>query len=278
MRVQLIAQPRRRLELERLAGLLHALLQPLHELAVAPEQEQPHVGDLIRICVAIDVVHARPGAAIDLVLQARSRAVAEHEVRARAQLEVPIDDAQRLPSRSRRVIRAEVPRAVVTHVAHELEPGPRRLGIELEHEIVGVVAQLHVEARAVLLDEVVLEQQRFLHVAHDDRLDVADELREQRHEHARVGAVEVLAHAVLQDRGLADVDHLAMAIAHDVHAGLAGQSLEHVGELVVVVDARRPALGHRALARAATRRGARRLRRALGRRRSFLPASHSWRC
>src|SRR5436190_2216389 len=83
-----------------------------------------------------------------------SRAGLEHVVRAGAQLEVAIQDAQRLARRCRRVIRPEVVRLVVADVAHDLDAREyaafrgvlaRELRIlEPEHEVLLVVAQLDV--------------------------------------------------------------------------------------------------------------------------------------
>jgi hypothetical protein len=68
----------------------------------------------------------------------------------------------------------------------------------------------------MLLDEVVLEEQRLLGVVGDDGLDVADELGEQRNEQARVLTAEVLAHASAQASSLAHVHDLAVTVAHEV--------------------------------------------------------------
>jgi hypothetical protein len=73
--------------------------------------------------------------------------------------------------------------------------------------------------------QLVLEQQRFLLTADDDRLERAEQPIEQRHERARVGRarVEIAAHPVREVDGLADVDDAARSILHQVHAGLVRQ-------------------------------------------------------
>jgi hypothetical protein len=102
------------------------------------------------------------------------------------------------------------------------------LGIEAQHQVVLVVAQVDVEARLMLLDQRVLEQQRLFLVRGDDRLDVGHDPVEQRHEVAVVARrrLEVLPHAVAQHAGLADVDRLAAAVLHDVDARRRRQPLE----------------------------------------------------
>ena len=59
-------------------------------------------------------------------------------------------------------------------------------------EVLLVVAQADVEGRAVLLDQLVLEQQRFLHVGRDDDLDDGGALDEGRNPDPPVAAGDVL--------------------------------------------------------------------------------------
>jgi hypothetical protein len=87
-----------------------------------------------------------------------------------------------------------------------------------------VVAQSDVEARAVLLDEVLLGQQR-LGLGGDehelDRLDRVDHLVGA----ARDRIAEVAGDALLDRLGLADVDDLALVVAEQVDARAVGQRL-----------------------------------------------------
>ncbi len=87
-----------------------------------------------------------------------------------------------------------------------------------------VVAQHHVESRAVLLDQVVLEHQRFDFGARDRDLDARDRA------HHRVGLAVVRAatlkiarDAAAQVARLAHVDHVAARVEHAVDAGLVRQ-------------------------------------------------------
>ena len=86
-----------------------------------------------------------------------------------------------------------------------------------------VVAQHHVEARLVSLDEVVLEQQRLGVGVGDGDFDGAD-LRHQRlHLGVDVAGGEVGADPVPEIARLADVQQLLPRAEHAVHAGAARQ-------------------------------------------------------
>ena len=111
-------------ELEVLARRLRACMRPrkpLDELVGLAGEEHPHVADLLGVRLGRHGHRARARAALDLVLQARPAAGLEHVIGAGAQLEVAVERAQRLAARGRRVIGAEVVRAVVADVAHDLE-------------------------------------------------------------------------------------------------------------------------------------------------------------
>ena len=85
-----------------------------------------------------------------------------------------------------------------------------------------VVAQSDVEPRLVLLDEVLLGEQRLGLVVDDQRLDLVDQVQQTlAPTSARIGEMR---RDPLADRDrLADVDHLAAPVAKQVHAGLVGQ-------------------------------------------------------
>src|SRR5438445_641520 len=96
-----------------------------------------------------------------------------------------------------------------------------------------VVGEADVEAGLVLLDEVVLEQQRLSLVGDDDRLKVGD-LAHQRGvlgARVRVGA-EVARHARSQALRLADIEDLARGALPEIHAGLVGEGFELAADQV----------------------------------------------
>ena len=81
--------------------------------------------------------------------------------------------------------------------------------------------------RAVLLDEVALEDQRLDLRARQDELEVRDMGDHRAHLRRMVLVLlEILPHAVLQHDGLADVDDLAFRVLHDVDARMIRQQLQ----------------------------------------------------
>ncbi len=110
---------------------------------------------------------------------------------------------------------------------------------ELDVRICFVVAQKDVVARLLLLDEVVLERQRFLVVVDDDVVDV------DRFAHERAGlgvgqgfVGEIITDARTQILGLADINHLAFGVLVEVHAGR-GRKGPNFSEQVHVFRAKR---------------------------------------
>jgi hypothetical protein len=81
----------------------------------------------------------------------------------------------------------------------------------------------------VLLDQVVLEEQRLLRRRHHDRLDIRDRTPEEpgRHEEPLVAALaEVLAHARAEVLRLADVDHRGLGVLEQIDARLHRDAIE----------------------------------------------------
>jgi hypothetical protein len=216
-----------------LRGLVHARLQRLDQLLALALQEQHGLVHRARVGLAVDLEDARPRAALDLVLQAGPRAVVQDVVVTRAQAEVLVEHAQGLPHRGRRVVGAEVLGAVALLAAHDLDARPLRLGVDAQRQEILVVAQLYVVPRLMRLDQAVLEEQRLLLVARDDRLDVAEDAGQALGEGARVGAAEVLAQAGAQVDGFADVHDLAALVLHQIAARLRGRAIEDGLELLV---------------------------------------------
>ena len=129
-------------------------------------------------------------------------------------LEVPVDlvDVR---------VRAEVGAAVLDDVPRAEDAWP--LLVRDSDDGVGLpVLQVDVVAGAVLLDEIVLEQERLVLASTDDVVDRIDLLHQHRGLHVFV-AVEVRADAVAQVLRLADVEDGVVAVAHDVHTGLGGK-------------------------------------------------------
>ena len=118
---------------------------------------------------------------------------------------------------------------------------------QLQIEVVLVVLEPDVEARAVVLDEVVLEDERLDLVRGGDELEVGrppDQHRDARG--LRVARREVRAQAVTQAQRLADIDDLAPIVPEHVDARAVGNgsqpSLDRVfeGYRHVCSDSRNP--------------------------------------
>ena len=193
--VELIAKLRGALELELAGGVLHPPRELAGQLVGLSLQEQRDFVDRAPVFLLRHAVHARRGAALDLVLQARAPAIRHHGIGAGAKLEVPVDDRERLPDGGGAGERPEVPRSVLADPAHHLQPRVRVRVREPQRDEVLVVAQLDVEARTELLDQLVLEQHRVLLRGSDHHLHVGEEILEEGDERARVATalLEILA-------------------------------------------------------------------------------------
>ncbi len=209
----LVAQLAGLLEAQCLRGRVHAGVERAHDLAVLPFEQLERLGDVAGVLVAIDLEAARRGTALDLILDARPRAVAQHGVAATAQRKDLAQHPQRLAHRPRRRERAEIARAVAHQLARDDEPRPAGRVFHLDADIALVVLEADVVARLVLLDQVVLEDERFLLVRGDERLEGRHPVDQEADLRALVAAAEIAADATAQALGLADVDDLVGAVA-----------------------------------------------------------------
>ncbi|VEA73056.1 Uncharacterised protein [Serratia rubidaea] len=80
-RLDLIAHPRGLFEIQRLAGVLHALNQLMQHLLILTGQKQPHIVNLLPVLFfAHQAGDTRAKTAADLILQTRARAVTVNAV------------------------------------------------------------------------------------------------------------------------------------------------------------------------------------------------------
>ena len=162
-----------------------------------------------RYCSLVDVADAGRPAALDVVVQARrARAPAGLDALAGAEQEDLLEQVERAAHALGVRVRAEVQALAAVALAREVDARELLVHRDRDERIGLVVAQADVEARPVLLDEVLLGEQR-LGLGGDedelDRLDRVDHLvRAAGH---RVG--EVAGDALLDRLRLADVDDLA---------------------------------------------------------------------
>jgi hypothetical protein len=116
-------------------------------------------------------LHARPEAAMNVELQAGLGVKTGKIHLARRNLEMPVDEVHQAVRQIGGEVGAEIGGAILPQApgnvdARVLFVGQLDVGIRL------VVAQQDVEARLVLLDQVVLEGQRFFFVIHQDVVDI----------------------------------------------------------------------------------------------------------
>jgi len=120
---------------------------------------------------------------------------------------------------------SEVLRSVADNLAR-LEHLGKILARDADGRIGLVVLEQHVVARFVLLDEVVLEQQRILLGLHHHVANIGD-LTDENARLARLLLLEILAHATLQMLGLAHINHRALLVEILVAARCVGQVLHN---------------------------------------------------
>ena len=174
------------------------------------------------------VSDAGRSAALDVVVEARrARAAPRLGPLAGAEQEDLAEQVERAAHALGARVRAEV--GALAPVALAREVHAREVLVEADRDVrVGlVVAQPDVEARPVLLDEVLLREQRLRLGVDDQRLDLVDERAEA------AARAEVRGHALADRLGLADVDDAAARVAEQVHAGLIRQRAPLLGQLVL---------------------------------------------
>ena len=184
----------------------------------------PELLDEARVLLVVDQAGARPGAALDVVHEARAPqalvadelaiAAAAHRERAQQQVEG-------LPDGVGVGVGPEV--AVLGAPARaappDRRPGPLVPLGQHEERVALVVTQPHVEARLVLLDEAVLEHERLDVVADLDPLDAlgrGDHLGRPRSQAGRV--LEVVGQPLAQRLRLTDVYDPPVLVAELVRA------------------------------------------------------------
>src|SRR5262249_25414546 len=104
----LVAQPRGLLEALGRRGLPHPALQRGGHLTAATFEQLHRLPEVLLVRAAVDREHARPEAALDVVLDAGAGAVAEHAVAAGPQRKDLPDGVERLPNGGGAVERPEV--------------------------------------------------------------------------------------------------------------------------------------------------------------------------
>ncbi len=168
-------------------------------------------------------LHARPQAAVNVILQARLGMKARQIDLAGRHQKMAVDEVHQAVRQVGRKVGTEVRGAVLAQAPRDVDARILFVG-QLDVGIGLVVAQQDVEARLVLLDQVVFERERFLFVVDQDVVDIA------RFGNQRAGLDvgqlvlgKVAADAVPQDLRLADVDHPPAGVLVQIHSGREGE-------------------------------------------------------
>jgi hypothetical protein len=198
--------------------LVHAAAELHHDVAAPALEQQHRLAEVLAVRVPVDRQDARAEAALDLVLDARTAPVPEDRVAARAEREHLPNGVERVAYRRRAGEWAEIAAPVLDDAPRDEDARPRVLQGHLDADVALVVLQPDVVARLVLLDQVVLEDERFLVARGHQRLEVRETVDEEAHLAALVSAAEIRADARAEVRRLADVDHLPVPVLQQVHA------------------------------------------------------------
>ena len=169
-----------------------------------------------------DPANARGSAAPDLVFKAGAAA--------RLQLTIPTDpkrqnrlqEAKGLLCRGAGGIGAEMACAVFFRTAHELKTGKGFGRIDPNIVVGFIVPEINVVAWPVLLDQVVLKDQRLFFRSGENKLHIPDSGNEEGDHRPRVGLGEIGPDPRLQIPGLAHIDDLSGSVLHQIDAGAPG--------------------------------------------------------
>jgi hypothetical protein len=239
-RGEAVAVERGALELELTRRLFHlAGKLLLHRMAFA-RQEVARLAHQRRIASEVDLAGAGAGAAADLVEQARPGAALEEGIGAGADQERALQGRDGAVDRAGGGERTEIASgpalraAMFQDLRRPMVPGDQDIGKRL------VVAQLHVEARPKLLDEVGFQQQRFgLGIGRDDLHGHRGGDHAQDAGRLRRVLPRVAGQALFDVLGFADIEHVGIRIEHAIDAGRGGGEAD--GALDRLVAARQRA-------------------------------------
>ena len=231
-RADLVAQGGRPLVVGPLRGGFHLGRQAGHERLLAALEEELDLGDVAAVGLLRDRLDAGALAALDVVEQAGPGegplALADVD-RAGPEREEAPDEVHRLVDRRGRGVRPEVAAAVVDQLAGPLDPREIVGQGDLDVGVALVVLEPDVEPRPVALDQVRLEEERLGDRIGQGHLDVGhpvDDAPDPVGLAVRALLLPVAPDPVAQALGLADVQDVAPAVLHQVHAGTIGQLAE----------------------------------------------------
>ena len=229
-RREAVAIDRGALEFEIGGRLLHFGGEFAPDRAAAAGQKGDRFADQLGVAGEIDLVRTRRGATLDLVEQARPRPAFEKGIGAGAHQERPLQRRDGTVHRAGRGERAEITSgpglgaAMLDDLRRPVVAGDEDIGKRL------VVAELHVEARPQLLDEVGLEQQRLGLGAGGDDFDPRGGRDHPRGAGDMPGGPHIGGQPLADVLGLADVKHVVGRIEHPVDARRVRRVPHHLGD------------------------------------------------
>src|SRR5439155_395088 len=157
------------------ARVEHAVAEPGADVGRLALEENQHVLDHPAVFFPALEPHAWRPAALDVVVETGAVGVVVRQaVVTRSHREDAADDLQGLPQRADIGVGTEVAGARKAHAAHYKYPRERLAHGDRDARIALVIREPDVEARLVLLDQVVLEEQRLRLARHHDGLEVGD--------------------------------------------------------------------------------------------------------
>ena len=213
-------------------GAQHAIFQLIGKLLVAPLEKQFGVvdGDGVTLRTA-DRHDTRSETPFDVVFETWTRTQTGDHFVAGANAKHFVRQSHRPARKLGRQKGTRIQIAVALYRSRDQHAWERLGGRQLQVGIVFVVAQQDVVARRALLDDVVLERQRFDDRVGDDHLDARRFIEQRIVARAHAVGVQVRARPIAQGAGLADVKRLSVGVVIDINARL----LRQPGNLVLEV-------------------------------------------
>ncbi len=230
---ELVAKTRRCFKLFSRSRRQHARRESPLQFGLPPLQKElriPH-----RLLVRLgrgESLHARAQAAMNVVLEASARMRTREIHLAAGDKKAAVNEFRNAVSEIPRKIGPVVGAAILAQAPRDEHLGIALVERELHIGISLVVAQQDIEARLALLNQVVLERERFVFVGDEDVIDVHG----LAHQRSGLGIglrsfKKIGANPGAQALGLADVDDLSFGVLVEVHAGLRRQGSDFLVEI-----------------------------------------------
>src|SRR5690554_5831842 len=160
-RADLVSQTGCSLELKLLGRQIHLFRKPMHQLLISTFKKLHRMIEILTVRRLADHPHTRGRTALDLVLQAGSRAIAEKTVFTLPDAKHLLQQIQTFSHRTGAGIGSEITPLLAPGTALKANC---RVCIPVGYQNIGIgfiVAQQNVVWRTLLLDQVLFQQQRF---------------------------------------------------------------------------------------------------------------------